>query len=80
MSTCLATLATMPSPWCLSPSDAPCAEEPVAEQAEVFCEQSLEHPGVPGMEKGAAMARPCSKGLWKRKAPAAFPRAGKGPR
>lgn len=39
----------------------------MAEKAEV-----LQHPGVPGIEEGAAAARTGSKGLWKRKAPVDF--------
>lgn len=31
-----------------------------------------QHPGVPGTEEGAAVARTCSKGLWKSKAPVYF--------
>lgn len=73
MSACLSTLPTMPSLCCLSPSGAPRAEEPMAEQGEGLCQPRTpplpQHPGVPGTEE---RARTCSKGLWKRKAPVDF--------
>lgn len=47
MSTCLSTLAAVPSLCCLSPSDAPCAEDPMAERAEVLCEGSPAPPAAP---------------------------------